>query len=54
MILSTIKLKKCIGFGNIYKKQCDKMSVLTKVSSLRTIILKRLIQRGHLLNVGVG
>ena len=46
-------LKKCIGVGNIDKKQCDKVSVLTKVSSMRNIILKRLIQRGHLLNIGV-
>jgi len=54
MILSTLQFKKkCIGVGDIDDKQWDKVSVLTKVSSLRNIILKRLIQRGQLLNIGV-
>ena len=30
--------KKYIGVGTIDKKQCDKVSVLAKVSSLRNII----------------
>jgi len=46
-------IKKIASELEILIKKCDKVSVLTKVSSLRNIILKRLIQRGHLLNIGV-
>ena len=37
MILSTKQLTKCIGVETIDKKQCNKVSVLTIVSSMRNI-----------------
>ena len=50
-----LKNKIALELEILIKTQCDKVSVsvLTKVSSLRNIIVKRLIQRGYLLNIGV-